>query len=1069
MGSKGSNASQTTEQSQSYSANPVIKRAGKQAISMATEAANQPFQMPVAPVAGFNPFQQQAFGQVQDMQGDYAPYISAARSYYDQSAAPITGQDVAQYYNPMAGNIFAQLAQQQGQQWKDVTGKLTGAAGGVGAERIAVGQGQLANQQRLASGQIAANLYQQALQAAQAQKQMAAGAAGGMLQTGAAGQTGALRDIATMGQAGLQQQQQSQAELNAPYQNRLAEIAYPFQTAQYLAGITGGLAPAFGGTTSGQSTTTYQPAQPAAWQQAVGLGMQGLGLAMGMPGMPGMGMGKGSTGGSGPAMAFMGGNSNPYMSGASWGMVKDGGRIEAKAGGGEVEAPQAGVPSAISAATHVPRLNLPMGAGHSGPLTGAISLEHAKIPGQKDQTAANTASKAMSSLGSLISNRDEYEPDTEAQGGGVFPKHFYSGGGEDSYLPGGGGAGGGWGEDDLETLDSSKPFPLAPEAQGLMKAAGNFGGEMGRAARERALEASWRSPSENAGITKDELGAPQPNISRAAEYPTAMRFRPTTGAPALDYANPPPNVLAAPMGAAGQPAPQVSATGLPVAPSPALPSGDGSELAMPLAPAQPQLPAPAQVAQAPGAFPHPLVYQPAEGAGTTLPQSGGEEGPATPNNPIAKMFAGAAERYGIPTDLAIKLGWQESRFNPGAVSPKGATGPAQLMPSTARELGVKDIRNPAENIDGGMRYLRQMYDKYGDWKLALAAYNAGPGRVDEYLNSGRPLPQETMDYVATIAGGSVPSDAAISSQTRRPSFGEPGEAQRSRYALPRTMRPYPDATDRNWGQKMARSPWMSLVKAGATVASTPGPFGVALSKGIASGVDQLQGERAQLRNEETMNQRAKQLHQTAQHYLDQYERMTPYQRENLQVQREVGRFTPYNYIDAEGKPRVGVMNSKTGELLDPVTREPVTASQLTRPSGSGAGAGSTALIRNIEYMTANGLAPDKASAMKLLRTAATNDVQRSALENRWFNSLQKVPALATADESQLRAMAKKIVTDSIAQAQAAPATEAATPADAGTEVGQEKDFTLGDGKKGKFKKIKAGPDTDRSTWEEVKG
>lgn len=109
----------------------------------------------------------------------------------------------------------------------------------------------------------------------------------------------------------------------------------------------------------------------------------------------------------------------------------------------------------------------------------------------------------------------------------------------------------------------------------------------------------------------------------------------------------------------------------------------------------------------------------------------------------------AARRHGVPEDLFLRLVQQESGWNPGAVSHKGATGLAQLMPGTAAKLGV-DIDNPAENLEGGARYLRMMYDQFGSWKLALAAYNAGPGAVEEH--DGIPPFAETENYVKAILG-----------------------------------------------------------------------------------------------------------------------------------------------------------------------------------------------------------------------------------------------------------------------------------------------------------------------------
>lgn len=107
----------------------------------------------------------------------------------------------------------------------------------------------------------------------------------------------------------------------------------------------------------------------------------------------------------------------------------------------------------------------------------------------------------------------------------------------------------------------------------------------------------------------------------------------------------------------------------------------------------------------------------------------------------------AAKTYGIPEGLFIRLIQQESGWNPAALSPKGAIGLAQLMPGTARLLKV-DPQNPSENLNGGARYLRMMFDRFGSWNLALAAYNAGPEAVAKY--NGIPPYAETQNYVQVI-------------------------------------------------------------------------------------------------------------------------------------------------------------------------------------------------------------------------------------------------------------------------------------------------------------------------------
>jgi len=110
----------------------------------------------------------------------------------------------------------------------------------------------------------------------------------------------------------------------------------------------------------------------------------------------------------------------------------------------------------------------------------------------------------------------------------------------------------------------------------------------------------------------------------------------------------------------------------------------------------------------------------------------------------------AAQRHNIPEDIFLRLVQQESGWNPGAVSVKGARGLAQLMPDTARLLGAT-IDDPASNLNGGARYLRMMYDRFGNWPHALAAYNAGPMAVERYR--GIPPYAETQAYVKIIAGG----------------------------------------------------------------------------------------------------------------------------------------------------------------------------------------------------------------------------------------------------------------------------------------------------------------------------
>ncbi len=116
---------------------------------------------------------------------------------------------------------------------------------------------------------------------------------------------------------------------------------------------------------------------------------------------------------------------------------------------------------------------------------------------------------------------------------------------------------------------------------------------------------------------------------------------------------------------------------------------------------------------------------------------------------ILSMVSKISEKYGVDEKLVKALIKQESGFNPNATSKAGAMGLMQLMPTTAKHLGVKDAYNPVQNVEGGVKYLKSMLDKYnGNIILALAAYNAGPGAVDKY--SGVPPYQETQNYVKNI-------------------------------------------------------------------------------------------------------------------------------------------------------------------------------------------------------------------------------------------------------------------------------------------------------------------------------
>ena len=116
---------------------------------------------------------------------------------------------------------------------------------------------------------------------------------------------------------------------------------------------------------------------------------------------------------------------------------------------------------------------------------------------------------------------------------------------------------------------------------------------------------------------------------------------------------------------------------------------------------------------------------------------------------LSGLISEASQKYKVDPKLLSAIAEVESGGNQDETSSAGAVGVMQLMPDTADRLGV-DINDPKANLEGGARYLRMMYDRFGTWKLALAAYNAGPGAVE--ASDGIPPYEETKNYVLAILG-----------------------------------------------------------------------------------------------------------------------------------------------------------------------------------------------------------------------------------------------------------------------------------------------------------------------------
>jgi len=155
--------------------------------------------------------------------------------------------------------------------------------------------------------------------------------------------------------------------------------------------------------------------------------------------------------------------------------------------------------------------------------------------------------------------------------------------------------------------------------------------------------------------------------------------------------------------------------------------------------------------------PAPAQPQPIEHAPVPVPPAAPPAAAADPapgrsvpaESTLEEMIRSAAARHNLEADLLAAVIAVESGFKPRAVSPKGAQGLMQLMPGTAKELSVTDPFNPAQNIEGGARYLRQLIDQHdGSYWRALAAYNAGARRASQH--GGLPPYRETISYIHRV-------------------------------------------------------------------------------------------------------------------------------------------------------------------------------------------------------------------------------------------------------------------------------------------------------------------------------
>jgi hypothetical protein len=140
---------------------------------------------------------------------------------------------------------------------------------------------------------------------------------------------------------------------------------------------------------------------------------------------------------------------------------------------------------------------------------------------------------------------------------------------------------------------------------------------------------------------------------------------------------------------------------------------------------------------------------------------------------MCETLAAAAQTHELPVGFFVRLINQESGFNPEVVSSAGAQGVAQFMPKVAEEWGLKNPFDPHQALVASARFLRSLYDQFGNWGLAAAAYNGGMGRVQKWIDKRGKLPDETRHYVMTITG--VPAEKWVGSKTRG-NFSVPARA-----------------------------------------------------------------------------------------------------------------------------------------------------------------------------------------------------------------------------------------------------------------------------------------------------
>ena len=941
---------------QTSAPNPLAGQAYASILGQAANVAGTPYTPYggelVAPV---NAQQSTGIANINQNYGYAQPFIQQAAGLATQGATPITAAQIAQYESPYTQQVVQstenQFANQNAQQQQGVIGNAI-AQGALGGNRSAIAQSELANQQQLAQAPVIAGLenqgYQTGLNTALTEQQAAAQGAYSLGNLGVAGQNAALTGANAQVGAGTLQQTTQQAQDAALYQQYINQMAYPFQTTQWLSGIDTGVGSQMGGTSS-----TTAPAPSMVGQIAGGL-TSGVGILGGTGAF-------GASGWLAPALAALwtggavnradGGvaNADPtipetpqtliaqrrqlinghrkahmYPHGTPELPVPDGHhRVVTKSGvfhfnphkidadtihrasedGRENEVLDLGPVSKHEVMHRLRGGEIPVAVverSHDGTEVRAAAGTHTTAHRQRDameKTKSPGHTVSIEDPRHVISHRLMHHYNRLS--GGRIPG-FDTGGGA-SYQTFGGGYG-------TPTMPYSGGKGFVPTL-GITHGGGAPRPPQDMTQRQPSIADQAKAIGQLASSfnTKKDPNAPQgilPSSEQTAPTPVGVvqpigmspeAFSPTdyTGSPGQIYyrgGGVPHGVALTARGYADGGSPEDDFTMS--APS----SGVLPMVASP--PTQATFAAPRDTAPPPAPTPQPMS--------------------------IRDKIIAEAQANGVDPGFALRQAGQESGLRQyddrGNVvtSRAGAVGVGQIMPGTARDLGI-DPYDTDQNIHGMVTYDRQMLDKYKDPAIALAAYNAGPGKVDSYLRGERPLPAETQNYVSSVTGQPLPGHrpAAVGVVPSSPDMIENTPA-------PTGVAPQSNGIDLSGNSKL----WPSLMAAGFGMLASRSPFaGVAIGEGAEAGLHQYGAERAQeqevVLNQQKIAMEARKLDQEA----------------RLAQQKLAVETMPYSQMTAAQKAeqayREGELNKPVpmGQTVDQFGRA-TTIYGMRRPDGS---------------------------------------------------------------------------------------------------------------------------------------